>query len=50
MTNLRRKLEPVPARPRHPLTEPRFGYRRVGLETVRMTDGLRDAALSGLDR
>ncbi|WP_244132890.1 hypothetical protein [Burkholderia metallica] len=50
MTNLRRKLEPVPARPRHPLTEPSFGYRLVGLETVRLTEGLRDAALSGLDR
>ncbi len=45
-----RNIEPMPARPRHPLTEPRFGYRRVGLETVGLTDGLRDAALSGLDR
>ncbi|WP_433960873.1 winged helix-turn-helix domain-containing protein [Burkholderia pyrrocinia] len=34
MTNLRRKLEPVPARPRHLLTELQFGYRLVGLETV----------------
>ncbi|MBA5819436.1 winged helix-turn-helix domain-containing protein, partial [Escherichia coli] len=34
MTNLRQKLEPVPARPRHLLTELQFGYRLVGLETV----------------
>jgi two-component system KDP operon response regulator KdpE len=27
MANLRRKLEPDPAQPRHLLTEPNFGYR-----------------------
>ncbi len=34
MTNLRQKLEAVPTRPRHLLTELQFGYRLVGLETV----------------
>ena len=48
MTNLRQKLEPVPARPRHLLTELQFGYRLVGLETVGMADGPRGAASAGL--
>ena len=47
MTNLRQKLEPVPARPRHLLTELQFGYRLVGLETVGMADGPRGAASAG---
>ncbi|MBN3818624.1 response regulator [Paraburkholderia sp. Se-20369] len=34
MTNLRQKLEQVPAAPRHLLTELQFGYRLVGLEAV----------------
>ncbi|MCA8271634.1 response regulator [Burkholderia sp. AU30280] len=50
MTNLRQKLEPVPARPRHLLTELQFGYRLVGLETVGMAAGPRGAALPGLDK
>ena len=50
MTDLRRKLEPVPARPRHLLTEPPFGYRLVGLEVVDMTDEPREGAWSGLDK
>jgi two-component system, OmpR family, KDP operon response regulator KdpE len=34
MTNLRQKLEAMPTRPTHLLTELQFGYRLVGLEVV----------------